>query len=313
MANTYSALKRVRQSERRTEFNRQNKSRLRHQIRAMRKAITSKNAEAAAALLPSLEHQRRNQAALPSPEVLAARLTAAAAGLPFRPDAFQPFLDAIAEAQAQRPWGLADIAGTALAQRLEPLLMRRGDAWLGLIQFRGVTDLALLRAALEGTGEVFVDVRTELEGILAAFRARAGWLVGGTGAVMLLALWVGLRRPARVLRVVAAVVAAQTVTLALLTAAGVRLSSIHLASLLLAGGVGLDYALFMAREGLDMEERARTLRTLITCNVMTLLTFGLLATCATPILRDIGVTIALGAALSLGYAFLVAAPPRHAA
>ena len=52
MANTYSALKRVRQSERRTEFNRQNKSRLRHQIRAMRKAITSKNAEAAAALLP---------------------------------------------------------------------------------------------------------------------------------------------------------------------------------------------------------------------------------------------------------------------
>jgi small subunit ribosomal protein S20 len=52
MANTYSALKRVRQAERRTEFNRQNKSRLRHQIRAMRKAITSKNAEAAAALLP---------------------------------------------------------------------------------------------------------------------------------------------------------------------------------------------------------------------------------------------------------------------
>jgi small subunit ribosomal protein S20 len=52
MANTYSALKRVRQSERRTEFNRQNRTRLRHQIRAMRKAITSKNAEAAAALLP---------------------------------------------------------------------------------------------------------------------------------------------------------------------------------------------------------------------------------------------------------------------
>ena len=36
MANTYSALKRVRQTERRTEFNRKNKSRLRHQIRAMR-------------------------------------------------------------------------------------------------------------------------------------------------------------------------------------------------------------------------------------------------------------------------------------
>ncbi|HLK63950.1 MAG TPA: 30S ribosomal protein S20 [Bryobacteraceae bacterium] len=52
MANTYSALKRVRQTERRTEYNRQNRSRLRHQIRSMRKAIASKDAKAAAALLP---------------------------------------------------------------------------------------------------------------------------------------------------------------------------------------------------------------------------------------------------------------------
>jgi small subunit ribosomal protein S20 len=52
MANTYSALKRVRQTERRTEVNRQNKSRLRHQIRTMRKAIAAKDVPAATALLP---------------------------------------------------------------------------------------------------------------------------------------------------------------------------------------------------------------------------------------------------------------------
>ena len=53
MANTYSALKRVRQTERRTEFNRKNKSRLRHQIRAMRRALTGKDPKAAASLLPA--------------------------------------------------------------------------------------------------------------------------------------------------------------------------------------------------------------------------------------------------------------------
>jgi small subunit ribosomal protein S20 len=53
MANTYSALKRVRQMQRRTEINRKNKTRLRHQIRAMRRAITGKDASAAAALLPA--------------------------------------------------------------------------------------------------------------------------------------------------------------------------------------------------------------------------------------------------------------------
>jgi small subunit ribosomal protein S20 len=52
MANTYSALKRVRQTERRTEYNRKNTTRLRHQIRAMRRALVGKDAKAAAALLP---------------------------------------------------------------------------------------------------------------------------------------------------------------------------------------------------------------------------------------------------------------------
>ncbi len=51
MANHLSAQKRVRQEERRTEFNRKNKTRLRHSIRAMRKALTSKDASAASELL----------------------------------------------------------------------------------------------------------------------------------------------------------------------------------------------------------------------------------------------------------------------
>lgn len=51
MANTYSALKRVRQTERRTEFNRQGKSKLRHAIRAMRRAILGKDAKAASDIL----------------------------------------------------------------------------------------------------------------------------------------------------------------------------------------------------------------------------------------------------------------------
>jgi len=52
MANTISAIKRMRQTEKRTEFNRKSRSRLRHQIRAMRRAILSKDANAAAQLLP---------------------------------------------------------------------------------------------------------------------------------------------------------------------------------------------------------------------------------------------------------------------
>jgi len=45
-------LERVRQTQRRTEFNQRNKTRLRHQIRAMRKLLSEKNASGALALLP---------------------------------------------------------------------------------------------------------------------------------------------------------------------------------------------------------------------------------------------------------------------
>ena len=52
MANTVSALKRVRITERRTEVNRTRRSRLRHQIRAMRRLLDAKDAKAAEAIAP---------------------------------------------------------------------------------------------------------------------------------------------------------------------------------------------------------------------------------------------------------------------
>ncbi len=52
MANHFSALKRVRQDARRTAANRAGNTRLRHQIRAMRRLIAGKDAAGAQALLP---------------------------------------------------------------------------------------------------------------------------------------------------------------------------------------------------------------------------------------------------------------------
>lgn len=52
MANHLSALKRIRQDEKRTEFNRRNATKLRHQIRNMRKLITAKDADGALKLMP---------------------------------------------------------------------------------------------------------------------------------------------------------------------------------------------------------------------------------------------------------------------
>ncbi len=52
MAEHYSALKRARQIERRTRVNRIRKTRLRHQIRAMRRRLDANDLDGAAELLP---------------------------------------------------------------------------------------------------------------------------------------------------------------------------------------------------------------------------------------------------------------------
>ena len=52
MANTVSALKRVRVTERRTAVNRTRKTRLRHGIRAMRRLLATKDVKAATELVP---------------------------------------------------------------------------------------------------------------------------------------------------------------------------------------------------------------------------------------------------------------------
>ena len=53
MANTVSSLKRVRIAERRTAINRLRKTKLRHQIRTMRRLLDKKDAEGASKVVPA--------------------------------------------------------------------------------------------------------------------------------------------------------------------------------------------------------------------------------------------------------------------
>jgi predicted exporter len=242
--------------------------------------------------------------------VLRARLATAEAGLGFSATAFDGFLAAVAASRTMAPLTLADFTSPLLRARLQPLLFMRHGVWFGLIAPRAIADPAALAAAMAGQpGVVLLDIGVETNRLVGAYARRAWrWLAIG-GAAALLALAAGLRQPARVLRVVGAVGAAAVLTLAALSLIDRRLSLLHVVALQFVVGIGLDYALFFARRGLDIEERARTLRTLITCNAMTLMSFGMLALCRTPLLRQIGTTVAIGALAAMACGFLFAGEP----
>ncbi|WGF86687.1 MMPL family transporter [Marinivivus vitaminiproducens] len=264
------------------------------------------NADFAARYLPSQSLQRARQHLLPDEATLQARIEAAGAGLPFRGSAFEPFAAALRSAREAPPLGPDDFGSPLMKARLGTLLFEREGQWFGPIAPQDVAAAERVTAAFADRPDILaVDIRAEMNTIVSTYTQQAWkWFAVGGGLVVA-ALGLGLRSPLPVAKVTATIAAAIVVTVALLTASGVRLSVFHIVSLQFVAGVGLDYALFFARRQLDEEERARTLRTLVTCNAMTLLTFGLLAFCQTPLLRDIGTTVAIGALAALLFAFFV--------
>jgi predicted exporter len=256
----------------------------------------------AARFLPSAATQRARLAALP--DDMAARLAAAREGLPFRATAFDPFLADVAAARTLAPLtpdGLQD--APLLAARLSPLLRAEGDGWRALLLPTAIPDTAALRdAAAAVPGLLLVDIKAETEALLAANTGAAlRW--AALGAVAVLVLLGAGRGVAGGSRIAAALGGALLLTFAALAALGEAITIFHLTAALLLAGVGMDYALFMSRSDTGTtEDAARALGSVITCMVTTLLTFGLLALCRTPVLHATGLTVTIGVAC----AFLLA-------
>jgi len=266
--------------------------------------------------LPSPATQRARQHALPEAETLQQALRAAAEGLPFRPTAFAPFLAGVEESRTLPPLDLAALEGApTLAARLSPLLSRRGGSVQGVALAQGVTDpaaLAAVAAQLDDPRILFVDVKAETEGVIAAYaRVTLLWALAG-GVLVLGLLALGLGGPVRALRTAGPIGGALLVTLAVLALTGEALTLFHLASLLLLAGLAIDYSLFLGRAATDPGAATDdTLGAVLNCAVSTLLTFGLLAFSGTPVLHGIGLTVSVGVAS----AFLLACAltPRPAA
>jgi predicted exporter len=259
-----------------------------------------------AVYLPSLATQQARQAALPETPVLREQLLQAQRGLPFRPGLFEPFLRDAAAARTQPLLTRDALQGTALALKLDALLVQREAAgvagWTAMLPLRGVTDAAAIGRELARQPDpqvVLVDLKQESDTLYRTYlREVITYSLLGIGAIVLLLL-ANLRSLRRVLAVMAPLAVAVIITLGLLRLTGTPLSIFHLVGLLLVVAVGSNYALLFERPTLNAQERERTLVSLLFANLTTVIGFGLLAFSTVPILRAMGITVGTGAILSL--------------
>ncbi|QQQ01720.1 MMPL family transporter [Lysobacter enzymogenes] len=266
----------------------------------------------AARYLPSARTQLQRQQRLPEPQALRAALDAAVAATPFRGDAFADFLRDVEAARHAPPLRPRDLAGTALAASIEGLLREREGRATALVSLTGLHDPEAVDAVVRRHGGQLLDLKQASESLVAEYRGRVLTALALAGVLLALAVWVALRSPRRVLRVLAPMALSTLLILAALRGFGVELNLFHLVSLILAAGLGLDYALFFDHAGDDRDEQLRTLHAVIVCSLTTFMVFALLALSSIPVLRAIGATVALGVVFNFALALLIVREPAMA-
>jgi predicted exporter len=263
----------------------------------------------AARYLPSAATQQRRRDALPEPAALRAALADALAGMPFQPGVFEPFVADVERARALPALTAADLEGTPLAARVGALLFERGGRWTGLVALAQIRDTEALRRWARTHGDLhLLDLKSASEGLVARYRERILWSLAGAALLLTLVVALALRRAARVRRVLAPMALTTLLLLTALHGAGVPLNLFHLIALVLAAGLGLDYALFFEHAADDPTEQRRTLHAVLVCASSTLMVFALLAASSQPVLRAIGVTVSLGVLLNFALALLLTRP-----
>jgi len=272
-----------------------------------------------ARILPSAATQRARLASLPDASVLRANLREALAGGALRAERLEAFVEDAQRARGAAPFARAALAGTTLEAALDGMLIDDGagtwTAMLGLRPAAGKSiDAVAIRADLASIpGATLLDVKGELDALYGGYFRRALAMSALGLAAIVALLFAALRDPARVLAVMAPLVAGVAVVAAAHLAAGTRLSILHLVGLLLVVAVGSNYALFFDRLRRAPAALERTLASLALANATTVASFGLLSLSAIPVLHAIGSTVAAGAVLTLAFsAALAPGAPRHA-
>ena len=268
----------------------------------------------AARYLPSVATQRARQARLPDAPTLRAALQAALADSPFRADAFADFERDVAQARQAQPLTPADVAGTPLQTSVEGLLLVHPDQATALVSLSGIRDVQAVARVAQTHGAHWLDMKQASESLVVEYRRRVLWALAAAAILLSLTVWGALRAPVRVWRVLLPMGLTTLLIVGVLRAFGVELNLFHLVALVLAAGLGLDYALFFEHAGDDRADQLRTFHALIVCSLMTLLVFFLLALSSIPVLRAIGVTVTLGVVGNFVLGLLVSRHPtrRHA-
>lgn len=253
--------------------------------------------------LPSMRKQQRNLEIISDADRVRKNLNAALQGSRFKPDVFAPFLNSIDQVADTGLLDVEELMKQDLGRRFESLIFDFEGGSAGVILLHGVEDEQLVRNFAEDhENVVFMHLKTSATDLVARSVERVSLIMIGCVLLIYGLLTWTFRSPWRPLKIMVPTFSAAIVTATLLVIFNCPLSIFHLISLLLVVGLGLDYALFFNRLPGNADEWNTTFKSLWVCGFTTILVFGVLVLSQTPPLKAIGMTVGIGAFLSILFA-----------
>jgi predicted exporter len=257
----------------------------------------------ASQFLPSRERQQQNLDVIKQTELIKNNLSEALKQTKFKSGVFEPFVQQLEILSDQQPIDIEAFLGRDIGRRLEPLVFDFEDEAAGVVLLHGVTDEQSMRNfADKHDGIYFMHLKTSATELVARSVNRVGLMMLACMTIIYLLLALSFKSALRPLKIMVPTFSAALVTAALLVLFDCPLSIFHLISLMLVVGLGLDYALFFNRLPGNADEWNTTFKSLWVCGCTTILVFGILIVSQTPPLKAIGMTVGIGAALSILFA-----------
>lgn len=248
-----------------------------------------------------LEHFVSIGTFLRSPKAQAESLAAAKASLGptrnalaeegFKPELFAPY-EAALENTAAGPMTLRALRDSPLGTLVGPLTPTIDGQQAIIVPLGGVKSVAGLKAAIPHA--IVVDERVLLDDTYGHVRQRVVLLLV-VGLVFVLVLLLARYRSITVaIAAMLPAIFAATCTVAYFGWVGTPLSIMHAIGLSLVLSMGVDYGIFVVEGRGSTEEASRSIVSILTATVTTILSFGLLALSGNPALRALGTTTAIG-------------------
>jgi len=256
-------------------------------------------------ILPSARTQSLRQARLPDAKTLRRALSSARQDLPFREDAFLPFLADVERARTAAPLDLESLGRSTPGASASMQIRRSAEGASAWVALSGVADAnGIARSLRSGSpGVSLLDLKGASESLAAAYRDRVVAALAVALVLLAAAVAISLRRLRRIVAVMSPVLLALAMTVATLHLFGVAFNLFHLIALILGAGLGLDYALFFEHGSSGSQSiQRRTLHAVLVCALSTFAVFGLLATSDIPVLRAIGATVTLAVVFNFLFA-----------